>query len=54
MYQILDITEKELEILLETVEDHFNDFKSKDIAPNKLQETFVAFANADGGNIYVG
>ncbi|EHC1913427.1 transcriptional regulator, partial [Escherichia coli] len=40
--------------MLNTTEDHFNDFKSKQIAPNKLQETFVAFANADGGNIYIG
>lgn len=35
-------------------EDHFNDLKSKNILPAKLQETFVAFANADGGEIYVG
>lgn len=40
--------------LLELREDHFNDFKSKQIAPAKLQETFVAFANSDGGDIYVG
>nr|WP_221320163.1 ATP-binding protein [Chitinivorax tropicus] len=35
-------------------EDHFNDVKSKRIAPAKLQETFVAFANSDGGDVYVG
>lgn len=54
MYQIFEMSLIEVTGLLETVEDHFNDFKSKEIAPNKLQETFVAFANADGGNIYVG
>lgn len=54
MYQIFEMSLIEVNGLLETVEDHFNDFKSKEIAPNKLQETFVAFANADGGNIYVG
>lgn len=54
MYEVINITPKEIEALLNTVEDHFNDFKSKQIAPNKLQETFVAFANADGGNIYIG
>lgn len=54
MYQFIDITESEIKTLLAVVEDHFNDFKSKDISPNKLQETFVAFANADGGNIYIG
>lgn len=54
MYEVIDISAKEIKVLLSTVEDHFNDFKSKQIAPNKLQETFVAFANADGGNIYIG
>jgi len=54
MYEVIDLSDNEVEVLLNTAEDHFNDFKSKQIAPNKLQETFVAFANADGGNIYVG
>lgn len=54
MYEVIDLSAKEIEVLLNIVEDHFNDFKSKQIAPNKLQETFVAFANADGGNIYIG
>lgn len=54
MYEVIDLSAKEVDFLLNTVEDHFNDFKSKQIAPNKLQETFVAFANADGGNIYIG
>ncbi|EOI3528235.1 ATP-binding protein [Cronobacter dublinensis] len=54
MYEVIDLSAKEVEALLNTAEDHFNDFKSKQIAPNKLQETFVAFANADGGNVYIG
>jgi len=54
MYEVIDLSDNEVEVLLNTAEDHFNDFKSKQIAPNKLQETFVAFANADGGNIYIG
>nr|WP_246889952.1 ATP-binding protein [Pseudomonas protegens] len=40
--------------MLEIDEDHFNDVKSKRIAPAKLQETLVAFANSDGGDLYVG
>lgn len=40
--------------LLEKKEDHFLDFKSRSIAPNKLQESFVAFANSDGGDLYIG
>lgn len=51
---VVKITPDEVTRLLELDEDHFNDVKSKRIAPGKLQETFVAFANADGGDIYVG
>lgn len=40
--------------LLAIEEDHFQDIKSKAIAPSKLQETFVAFANSDGGEIWLG
>lgn len=48
------ISKEELQLLLDRNEDHFNDFKSKRILPAKLQETLVAFANADGGDLYVG
>jgi ATP-dependent DNA helicase RecG len=40
--------------LLNLEEDHFVDFKSAQIAPSKLQEAFVSFANSDGGDLYVG
>src|SRR5688572_15513071 len=40
--------------LLALNEDHFVDFKSFRIAPASLQKHFVAFANTDGGEIYVG
>jgi ATP-dependent DNA helicase RecG len=48
------ISISDIEKLLSSEEDHFFDIKSKDILPSKLQETFVAFANADGGEIYIG
>ena len=35
-------------------ESHFLDAKSTDIAPAKLTRTLSAFANADGGELYVG
>lgn len=54
MIETRQIETQELLKLLNENEDHFFDFKSKDIAPAKLQETFVAFANADGGDIYIG
>lgn len=40
--------------ILEKQEDHFFDFKSALSAPASLQTDFVAFANSDGGNIYIG
>lgn len=44
----------ERKYLLKRQEDHFLDFKSKLIAPAKLQESFVAFANTDGGELFIG
>lgn len=35
-------------------EGHFVDLKSKRIAPRDLQRHFVAFANTDGGDLYIG
>ena len=52
--EVISITPKEEKRLKELKEDHFNDVKSIRITPAKLQETFVAFANSDGGDLYVG
>lgn len=52
--EVISITAIELQNLLDLNEDHFNDIKSVRISPAKLQETFVAFANSDGGDLYVG
>lgn len=52
--EIAKIERDEIDALIGLNEDHFNDVKSKRIAPAKLQETFVAFANSDGGDLYVG
>jgi len=51
---VAKINQDEVNRLLSLNEDHFNDVKSKRISPAKLQETFVAFANSDGGDLYVG
>ena len=51
---VIEISQDEVVSLLMLDEDHFNDVKSKRIAPAKLQETLVAFANSDGGDLYVG
>ncbi len=50
----LQLGDQEIAVLLTLNEDHFNDVKSRAISPAKLQETFVAFANSDGGDLYVG
>lgn len=52
--EITKIQQEEVNGLLSLNEDHFNDVKSKRIHPAKLQETFVAFANSDGGDLYIG
>src|SRR5215831_298344 len=52
--QISQITDKQLQEVLSLVEGHFLDLKSKDIKPAKLTRTISAFANADGGEVYVG
>ncbi|WP_066649232.1 ATP-binding protein [Christensenella timonensis] len=35
-------------------ENYFNELKSKDIKPSRLSKTVSAFANASGGDIYIG
>ena len=51
---VVKLTLDEEKKILDLHEDHFNDVKGKLIMPAKLQEVFVAFANSDGGDIYVG
>ncbi|MEA5450003.1 RNA-binding domain-containing protein [Leptolyngbya sp. CCNP1308] len=50
----ITISPAEENTLLELEESHFIDLKSSRIAPASLQKHFVAFANTDGGEIYVG
>lgn len=40
--------------VLNQVEGHFLDFKRKAVQPSKLSQTISAFANAEGGELYVG
>jgi ATP-dependent DNA helicase RecG len=48
------ITADQAAKILEKSEGHFGDFKSKAIKPARLTKTLSAFANADGGELYVG
>jgi ATP-dependent DNA helicase RecG len=52
--QIQRISQQQKEKILQFEEGHFLDFKSVEIAPGKLTRHISAFANADGGEIYIG
>lgn len=48
------ITSRQRDIILALEEGHFHDLKAIEIKPAKLSESVSAFANASGGEIYVG
>jgi ATP-dependent DNA helicase RecG len=48
----IDETQADLVTFIE--EGQFSDVKSKEITPSKLSHTISAFANTDGGEIYIG
>ncbi|MFU1719517.1 RNA-binding domain-containing protein [Bacillus velezensis] len=56
MDQELSVIEEQeaIKILSEKQESHFLDFKSKDLSGKGLQKIVTAFANADGGELYIG
>jgi ATP-dependent DNA helicase RecG len=48
------LTDKQLLEVLAYIEGHFLDLKAKEIKPSKLTKAISAFANADGGDLYIG
>lgn len=54
MIETKKITDEQKDRIVNLTENHFYDLKSKNIAPRKLTKTISAFANADGGDLYVG
>jgi ATP-dependent DNA helicase RecG len=52
--EITEISGRERDRLLTLDEDHFSDLKAVEIAPSKLTRTVSAFANAAGGDLFVG
>jgi len=50
----IPISDDEVKKLFEKTEGHFLDMKDIRIVPSKLTRTLSAFANADGGELYVG
>ena len=53
-HQTETLTEEKVLQLFQIEENHFNDFKAKDVSGKKLSKSISAFANASGGDIYVG
>lgn len=53
-YHVEVLSEEKLLQLFEIEENHFNDFKAKDITGKKFSKIVSAFANASGGDVYVG
>ncbi|MCC6868561.1 MAG: putative DNA binding domain-containing protein, partial [Burkholderiales bacterium] len=50
----IPIDNRQRDIILALEEDHFHDLKAIEVKPSKLSESVSAFANASGGEIYVG
>ena len=48
------LSDSEVQKLLVCSEGHFLDLKSRDIKPSKLSRTIAAFANAEGGELFIG
>lgn len=51
---LLEIEPDQRDVVVQTGEGHYSDVKAIDIRPARLTETIAAFANADGGELYVG
>jgi ATP-dependent DNA helicase RecG len=51
---VIQLTDKQLQEVLSYTEGHFLDLKAKEIKPGKLTRSISAFANADGGELYIG
>lgn len=51
---VVRVDSKQARRIIATEEGHFSDVKAIEIKPAKLTKTISAFANADGGEIFVG
>ena len=53
-YEIVKISSAEVQKILQKEEGHFTDHKAIEISPASISKTVSAFANAAGGEIYIG
>ena len=54
MYPIYEVDGAQAAKITATQENFLNDIKAREIKPAKLSETISAFANAAGGDVYIG
>ena len=54
MIDIVQISDAEKNKLLSIDEGHFSDLKAIEIAPGKITKALAAFANSEGGELFVG
>ncbi|WP_040721597.1 RNA-binding domain-containing protein, partial [Nocardia veterana] len=52
--EIVDVTNDDVAKAIRIDEGHFADVKATAVSPGKLTKTLAAFANADGGELFVG
>ncbi|MEG4572579.1 ATP-binding protein [Microcoleus sp. N3A4] len=52
--EVVTITTEQLNQILQKEESHFLDFKAIEVKPGKLCKFISGFANADGGELYIG
>jgi ATP-dependent DNA helicase RecG len=52
--EVQAITNEQAEEIIKFEEGHFADAKDIRIAPSKLSESVSAFANTDGGELFIG
>src|SRR5215472_11660393 len=50
----IEIDEQSADLLTQVEEAQYSEVKSKEVSPAKLSHTISAFANTDGGDLYVG
>jgi len=53
-FEIIDIETQSVDLLLATEESHVVDLKAIEIAPGKLTRSLSAFADAEGGELFIG
>ncbi len=52
--ETVKLIDAEVQKLLACSEGHFLDLKSREIKPSKLSRSMSAFANAEGGELFIG